>query len=346
MPTPRQPEPLSSNESQADIFRQQAEHFTMLGSPVYGHLAGRLAEDPRPARAILGAEASWDLGLRLFGAVHYLVLTGVAPNALSGEWDDFAAALATHEAALARFVREQGVQTNETQRCVALVPAFLTVARASGLPLDLVELGPSAGLNLVFDRYRCRYAEGAFGDPEARLQFDAVERGRVPAALLETPIEVNSRLGIDLSPVDVTNPDDVVLLESFLWPGLDERIERLDAAIKTFLEAPARPTLVQGDYVDLLPGILADRAEDRLTVVYQTASTGYLPSERYAELRRSFEAAAADGRPLALVSSRRHDEWETGIDDGFELAIRLWPEPEQLAALVDFHGNWIDWLAA
>ena len=72
----------------------------MLGSPVYGHLAGRLAEDPRPARAILGDEASWDLGLRLFGAVHYLVLTGVAPAALSGEWDDFAAALAAHEAAL------------------------------------------------------------------------------------------------------------------------------------------------------------------------------------------------------------------------------------------------------
>ena len=136
----------------------------MLGSPVYGHLAGRLAEDPRPARAILGDEASWDLGLRLFGAVHYLVLTGVAPSALSGEWDDFAAALAAHEASLARFVREQGVQTNETQRCVALVPAFLTVAAASGLPLDLIELGPSAGLNLVFDRYGYRYAEGTFGD--------------------------------------------------------------------------------------------------------------------------------------------------------------------------------------
>ena len=167
----------------------------MLGSPVYGHLAGRLAEDPRPARAILGDGASWDLGLRLFGAVHYLVLTGVAPDALSGEWDDFAAALAAHEAALERFVREQGVQTNETQRCVALVPAFLTVAAASGLPLDLIELGPSAGLNLVFDRYGYRYAEGTFGAPDARLAFDAVERGRVPAALLETPIEVHSRVG-------------------------------------------------------------------------------------------------------------------------------------------------------
>jgi hypothetical protein len=317
----------------------------MLGSPVYGHLAGRLAEDPRPARAILGDEASWDLGLRLFGAVHHLELTGAAPDALSGEWDDFAAALRAHEAELARFVREQGVQTNETQRCVVLVPAFLTVVVASGLPLDLIELGPSAGLNLIFDRYGYRYAEGTFGDPDGRLRFDAVERGRVPRALLETPIEVHSRVGIDLSPIDVTDPDDVVLLKSFIWPGLEERVARLDAAIETFLETPNRPTLIQGDYVELLPGLLADRAEDRLTVVYQTASTGYLTPERYAELKRSLELAAADGRPLALVSSRRHDETEAETEDGFELAIRVWPGAERFAALVDFHGNWIDWLA-
>lgn len=318
----------------------------MLGSPVYGRLAGRLAEDPGPARAILGDGASWDLGLRLFGAVHYLVLTDVAPHALSGEWEDFEAALVDHEAALARFVREQGVQTNETQRCVALVPAFLTVAAASRLPLDLIELGPSAGLNLVFDRYGYRYAEGSFGNPDARLTFDAVERGRVPGGLLETPIDVRSRVGIDLSPIDVTNPADVVLLKSFIWPGLDERVARLDAAIDAFVTTPNLPTLIQGDYVDLLPGLLADRAEDRLTVVYQTASTGYLTADRYAELRRSLEHAAADGRPLALVSSRRHDETETGSEEGFELAIRVWPESERFAAFVDFHGNWIDWLSA
>jgi hypothetical protein len=336
----------STRDDQRNVFRRQAVHFTMLGSPVYGRLAGRLAEDPRPAGAILGDGASWDLGLRLFGAVQYLVLTGVAPSALSGDWDDFVAVLDAHEAELQRFVRGQGVQTNETQRCVALVPAFLTVAAATGLPLDLIELGPSAGLNLVFDRYGYRYAEGTFGALGARLEFDASERGRVPAALLETPIEVHSRAGIDLSPIDVTNPGDVVLLKSFIWPGLDERVARLDAAIDTFVTTPNRPSLIRGDYVDLLPGVLADRAEDRLTVVYQTASTGYLSPERYAELGRSLERAAADGRPLALVSSRRHDETETGIEDGYELAIRVWPEAERLAAFVDFHGNWIDWLAA
>ena len=230
----------------------------MLGSPVYGRLAGRLAEDPRPAGAILGDDASWDLGLRLFGAVHHHVLTGVAPSALSGDWDDFASALDTHAGSLDRVRPHSGVQTNETQRCVALVPAFLSVARESGLPLELIEIGPSAGLNLVFDRYFYRYAEGTFGDPDARLTFDAVERGRVPAALLGTPLDGAATRGIDLSPIDVTE-DDVTLLHSFLWPGLTERARRLDAAIETFLAAPDRPELIRGDYVDLLPGLLAER---------------------------------------------------------------------------------------
>lgn len=307
-------------------------------------MAGQLAADPRRARAILGDDASWDIGLRLFGAVHHHVLTDVAPAALSGDWDDFAAALDVHAGSLGRFVREQGVQTNETQRCVALVPAFLTLARETGLPLDLVELGPSAGLNLVFDGYRYRYAEGTFGDPLGRLTFDAAERRQVPAALLDTPLQVRSRRGIDLAPVQVTEPADVVLLHSFLWPGLDERVERLDAAIETFRAAPSRPELLRGDYVDLLPDLLAQRSANALTVVFQTASTGYLADDRYEELRRALEHASADGRPLAWVSSRRREERETDVGDAWELELRIWPEPARLVALVDFHGNWLDWV--
>ena len=328
------------------MFRRQAEHFALLGSPVYGQLAGQLAEDPAPARPIIGDDASWDLGLRLFGAVHHHVLLGIAPEALSGEWDDFTAALVEHAASLRRFVEEQGVQTNETQRCVALVPAFLTLSRETGLPLDLIELGPSAGLNLVFDRYGYRYAEGVFGDPDARLAFAANERRPVPAALLLTPLEIRRRRGIDLAPIDVATEEGSVLLHSFLWPGSTERAARLDGAIATLLESPSRPELLRGDYVDLLPDLLAQRSADALTVVFQTASTGYLAQERYDLLGASLEEAGADGRPLAWVSSRRMEEREFVEDDRWELELRVWPSPARLVALVDFHGNWVDWVEA
>ena len=276
--------------------------------------------------------------------MHHHVLLGIAPEALSGEWDDFAAVLSEHSASLRRFVEEQGVQTNETQRCVALAPAFLTLARETGLPLDLIELGPSAGLNLVFDRYGYRYAEGVFGDLDARLTFQANERGHVPPDLLLTPLEIRRRRGIDLAPIDVATDEGSVLLHSFLWPGLTERTARLDAAIATLLESPSRPELLQGDYVDLLPGLLAARSPDALTVVFQPASTGYLEQDRYDQLRASLEEAAADQRPLAWVSSRRREERQLAEDDRWELELRVWPAPARLVALVDFHGNWLDWL--
>ncbi len=316
----------------------------MLGSPTYGRLAGLLAEDPSPARAALGDDASWDLGLRLFGAVNWLVLSGVAPDALSGDPRAFTSALAAHADELRRFVAEQGVQTNETQRCVGLVPAFLTIARETGLPLDLIELGPSAGLNLVFDRYRYVYAAGAWGDPASLLTFQVGERAPVPGDLLQERLEVRGRRGIDLQPVDATSDDGARLLRAFVWPGLDERIARLEAAIQTLRRSPQRPELVRGDYVELLPPLLAARPADAVTVVFQTASTGYLSAGGRARLRGALEAAGADGRPLAWVSTRALDEREHGDDDSWELELRVWPAPARMVARLDFHGNWLEWV--
>ena len=103
------------------------------------------------------------------------------------------------------------------------------------------------------------------------------------------------------------------------------------------------PELIRGDYVELLPALLAERPHDAVTVVFQTASTGYLPPDAAARLRASLEAAGADGRPLGWVSTRRYDEREGTTEDAYELEVRAWPRLWRLAALVDFHGNWLDW---
>ena len=276
--------------------------------------------------------------------MHHLVLTGAAPDALSGEWGDFAAALVEHDDEIRRRIRRALVQTNEVQRCVALLPAFLAVARETGLPLELLELGPSAGLNLLVDRYRIVYANGARGPAGARLELVAEERGApVPADLLATPLHVRRRRGIDLAPVDATTEAGYLLLRSFVWPGLDDRVRRLDAAVATLRAEPERPQLIEGDYVELLPAVLAERPADAVTVVYQTASTSYLPADAAARLRSSLDAAASDGRPLAWVSTRRHDEREGAEEDAYELELRVWPGPPRLAASLDFHGNWLAW---
>ena len=320
-------------------------HFEALGSPVYARLAGRLALDPGPARPFFGEPPDFHDPLRLFGAVHHLVLTGAAPDALSGDLEDFAVALAAHEDEIRRRIRQDLVQTNEVQRCVALLPAFLTVARETALPVELLELGPSAGLNLLADRYRYVYAEGTWGRSDALLELVADERGRpVPAALLATSLDVRSRRGIDLAPVDATSEEGYLLLRSFIWPGLEDRFRRLDAAVATLRAEPERPQLIPGDYVERLPEVLAERPADAVTIVFQTASTGYLPADAAARLRSSLDAAGSDGRPLAWVSTRRHDEREGAVEDAYELELRVWPGPPRLAAHLDFHGNWLEWL--
>ena len=70
--------------------------------------------------------------------------------------------------------------------------------------------------------------------------------GRVPAALLERELVVRRRRGIDLAPIDATTPEGYLLLRSFVWPGLDERIARLDAAVETLRRMPEPPELIAG----------------------------------------------------------------------------------------------------
>ena len=278
--------------------------------------------------------------LRLFGGVHYLELAGIEPYALSGEWSDFRSALEARQEFLARFVREQGVQTNEVQRCFALLPAFLTLAKEHGAErLDFVELGPSAGLNLLWDRYAYAYRAGRWGLSELLLQ--GVEYVPVPHEVLARRPEVRRRVGIDLNPVDVTNEHGARLLHAFIWPGRVERAQRLKAAISILRREP--PTLVRGDYVELLPAVLAERDEEALTIVFQIASTGYIGRERRAELRALLERAGAEG-PLGWVSTRAVEELEEDRTDSYELEVGLWPGGKRrLLMRCDFHGNWIRW---
>jgi hypothetical protein len=275
-----------------------------------------------------------DAPRRLLAGLHYLVLTGRA------SWDDAVAALGAERDFLRRFVREQRIQTNEVQRSWTLLPCFLLAAERTGAErLDLIELGPSAGLNLVWDRYRYRFECGAWGPEGARLELAGEERGRVPARLLERTSQVRSRIGVDVAPLDLTRDDHVLLLKSFVWADQTWRLELLDRAVAALREDP--PELVRGDAAEVLPALLERRRRGALTVVFQTAVLGYLPPERRRLVRSALAEAGAAG-PLAYVSSSRPRD---GADDFSGLAVRLWPGGERsVVAHADVHGAWIDWL--
>ena len=154
----------------AESVRVQAGYCDLLGSPLYAGLLRRAAEDFErggPTRAVLaGHEGDPEgsvLALRMMGAVNRLVLEGRSPELAEryasgdgdaeGAWPVFRELLGEQREAVRELI-ERPVQTNEVGRCAALLPGFLEVARAHGLPLRTLEVGASAGLNLRWDAYR------------------------------------------------------------------------------------------------------------------------------------------------------------------------------------------------
>jgi hypothetical protein len=224
------------------------------------------------------------------------------------------------------------VQTNEVQRSWALLPGFLTVA--DGRPFDLLELGPSAGLNLMWDRYAYRYSTGAWGSGPLELTGD----DRVPptAEVLSRQVTVARRRGIDLNPVDVTTPQGSRLLQAFVWADQAPRLERLRRAIEVARQDP--PELMRGDYVELLPALLRDRREGAQLVVFQTASTMYLDRSGLGKLRSALREAARTEPLVYLTTGRAPD------DAGFALELERYPAGRRSRlGLFDFHGEWLEW---
>ena len=274
----------------------------------------------------------WDAALRLLAGLHALVLDGRA------DWDDLSAALEDEAEFLRGYAAEVEIQTNEVQRAWALLPCFLELARWSGVDtFDFVELGTSAGLLLLWDRYRYRYSAGAWGDEDAPLDLDGDERGRVPGGLLQIVPRVRRRVGIDRNPLDLRDSADLRLLKSFVWADQTARLARLDAAAVALRDDP--PELVRGDLVELLPTELARRDEGALTVVMNSAALGYVDAAGRATVRSTLERAGAEG-PVAYVTTTRP---ATQAHSYWGLAVELWPGGRRELAYADFHGAWLDW---
>jgi hypothetical protein len=240
-------------------------------------------------------------------------------------WDDVQGALRKESDFLAEWIATERVQTNEPRRCWWLVPCFLEAARRTGAEqFDCIELGCSAGLNLLWDRYGYEYAAGSLdGSPV----FSGEERGR-PVSVGELP-PVRSRVGVDLSPSDLRTEEGVRLLKSFVWVGQEQRMRDLDAAVEVWRRKP--PEIVVGDMVDELPALLERGADDGVLLVWETAALGYLPEEGQARVRDLLEQAGGvfvhTGRP----------------QDGSQDYYGLYVDDDEVAH-AEFHGAWIEWL--
>ncbi|MBI2709630.1 MAG: DUF2332 domain-containing protein [Actinobacteria bacterium] len=332
--TARRARPAPSQDPIAALVQLQRRHIER-SSPLYAAVLDAVLADVAAGgvcRALLEPHRGDPFGsaliLRFLGAAHRLVLSGSAPD-LAAHYPSAGGTPGAHLGTtfLATVSREaeaiaQGlhvpVQTNEPGRSAALLGGYLAVAgRRPRLPLRVLEVGASAGLNLRWDRFRYEAAPSAFGPAESPVRF--VEPFAGPPPHLPASVEVESRRGCDPNPIDATTEQGEQLLRSFVWPDQTDRLLRLAAAIEVARSVPA--IVDRANAATWVAEQLEERRPGVATVVVHSVVLQYLDEPERARLRNTIvdagHRATADA-PLAWLTMEP-------AGDHAEVHLTVWP---------------------
>ncbi|HEX6475462.1 MAG TPA: DUF2332 domain-containing protein [Candidatus Limnocylindria bacterium] len=349
--------------------------LTTHGSPIYATICARLAEDEPIGGLALEAKPGFRTPLILLAAVHHLLLDGLrhplsawypsltgadARPIDEGLYPAFADLVAAHRHRVAALVATHTTQTNEARRTVLLVPPLGLIAAEAGAPVALLEVGASAGLNLLPERYGFIIGDEPSGDRASPVQIDCAAEGELRPPVPVTLPAIGWRAGLDLHPLDVRSPETVAWLHALVWPEHLDRMAILDGAVA--LAAADPPRVVQGDLADDLPALAAEAPRGLPLVVTDTWVLAYVsPDRRLAFVRALRRVAAERDAPVWLVSCEGR-----GVLASLELGIGEDPEDaswgisalslhrfdpdgtsrHDLLADCHAHGRWLRWLDA
>lgn len=350
--------PASAPEREAAVraaFVTQRGWCDKSGAPFTGLLCQligeRLDRSTELGRHVLGWPEGADplrdaLPLRVCGGLHALVRGGAAP-ALAALYPPHPLPEAETLWNALRPVLADPVllpwldgppQTNEVGRSALLMSGLLTLTARFPRPVELLELGASAGLNLIPERYALDLGGREAGDPGSPVRLSPQWEGAPPP---QADVTIASRRGVDINPLDPRR--DAERLLAYVWADQQDRLARLEAALTIAAADP--PRIDQGDAADWLNARLAEPARQGMArVVFHTVAFDYFPRETQARIARRLEetgTGAAAEAPLAWLRF----EAEPGRD-AFALRLRIWPGGEdRLLALGHPHGSIVRWAA-
>lgn len=312
------------------IFAHSGPHF--LACPLYVHLLDTIANDkrlleiaaetppgPQPTNLFLAAMHELVLEHPQSALAHWYPSVTDNPQPVSTVGPAFTAFALAHRDEIVAKLQTRLVQTNEVNRCVPLRVALAWLARHLHQPPDYLEIGASAGLLLNFAHYGYRLGDRIAGAPKANLTLAADWRGNSPAPPLDPLPAFHSVSGIDLHPIDPTDPADQDWLRALIWPNQPERRARLDAALAMAKASP--PNVRQGDAIAALWALAQDPTTDRPLIVMHAATVAHIPPR----VRPDLEGAMAQIRKHRPV-------WRIAVESGFGLLQR----PIQLEHPSDF----------
>jgi hypothetical protein len=246
-----------------------------------------------------------------------------------------------HRAELLPIIRTRLTQTNEVRRSSLLLPVFAEINAEARKPLALFEIGPSAGLNLNFDRYHYRYGDAAAGDPDSLLALECEPRRTMPAVRVP---EVAWRLGIDINPLDVSKPEDLAWLRALVWPEHTDRLALLNAALRIARDCP--PPVEKGDILETLPEAIARAPSNAAFCVFATFVLHQLSAELRVQLQqlllelsrtRPIHMVVIGGSMFVEAGSQR-----AGDEQVWLLRLRDGAGDYRVSAIANPHGRWID----
>ncbi|MFM5924444.1 MAG: DUF2332 domain-containing protein [Novosphingobium sp.] len=337
-------------------FDNQVAYCTASGATVTARVVAALRDllEREEPGALLGAIRTWPgapladaLPLRIAGGIHSLHLKGAEP-ALAAIYEDrdgvddaaiVAAAIRAREAELLPWL-DGPPQTNEAGRSANFIAAMLWLAD-KGLPprFECLEIGSSAGINRMLDRYHYDLGGVAVGPEPGAMRIQPEWQGEAPP---DRDITIAATRGCDVAPVDLTDPAQALRLKAYIWPEHTVRFERMEAAIAE--AARQAPDLVHSNAAEFVEAELArPQAAGTTRMLMHSIVWQYVPADQQARVTAAMEAAGAHAtpeRPLAWVSLESNRVLHI-----HEMTVRYWPGGEESAVVTRAHphGAWIAW---
>lgn len=283
------------------------------------------------------------LPLRIASGLHALVLRGDDPKLCAiyppntADNTSFRAgilqALHDHDDFLCDWI-ESAPQTNEVRRSAVLIATAHLLAARFKMPFRLSELGASAGLNLMFDRFCLDIGEG-YGPPSGVNLTPEWSGSHPPKAKLD----ITLRRGVDLNPINSHEDAQALRLQAYLWADQQDRLERTRAAIRL-----QNAEVDKGDAIDWLETRLRTAVHNQLHLIYHSVAWQYFPKDKQTlgtEMIQAAGARATEHSPLAWLSYEADAE-----PHGARIVLRLWPGNHRVElGRADFHGRWVNWQA-
>ena len=348
---------VMDNRHVADGIKVQAEHCRRNGAPVTARIVEAQLALMQGATLCGHRIAHWPglpledaMPLRLAGGFHHLHLTG-ADDRLGPIYKGEVTEQAEVDAVIGAITHDHDTrllpwldgppQTNEAGRSASFMAALLWLSPRVGSRFELNELGASAGINSMMDRYHFDLGGVPAGPAASPMQIKPVWQGPPPPA---AAVEIVHISGCDQAPVDLSDPQAALRVKSYVWPENIERLKRMDAAIK--LAAEMRPDVVQADALDwVLERLSAPQEANVVRIFNHSIVWQYIPEQRRQKIRAAIEAAgqhATPEHPLGWIMLETNRETFK-----HELMVKYWPGPDSwhLLAEAQAHGGWINWRA-